>query len=64
MFKLFFNKYVAIFIIMHIAGHIGGQQQNMRKFQIKVLVPHPQIGPFYDEIWPAGWQAQNRYLNI
>ena len=28
------------------------------------LVPHPQIGLFHEEIWPAGWQAQNRYLKI
>ena len=46
-----FNKYVAIFIIMHIASLIGGQQQNMRQCQIMSLVPHPQIGPFYEQIW-------------
>ena len=49
-----FNKYVAIFIVMHIASQIAGQQQNMTQFQIMSLVPHPQIGPFYDEIWQAG----------
>ena len=50
---------------MHIASQIGGQQQNMRQSQIMSLVLHPQIlGTFYDEIWPAGWQAWNRYLNI
>ena len=37
-------------IIMHIAGLIGGQEQNMRQFQIMELVPHPQMGPFYEEI--------------
>ena len=39
---------------MHITSQIGGQQLNMRQFQIIVLVPNPQIGPFYEEIWPAG----------
>ena len=64
MVKIFFNKYVAIFIIIHIASQIGGQQQNMKQFQIMSLVPYPQIGPFCEEIWPAGWQVQKRYLNI
>ena len=64
MFKIFVSKYVAIFIIMHITCQIGEQQQNMRQFQIKSLVPHPQIGPCYEQIQPSGWQAQNRYLDI
>ena len=33
-FKVVFNKYVLIFIIMNIATRIGGQQQNMRPFQM------------------------------
>ena len=33
------------------ANQIGGQQQNMREFQIMPLVPHPQIWPFCEEIW-------------
>ena len=49
---------------MHIASQIEEQQENMRQFQTMSLMPHPQIGPFYELIWPAGWQAQNRYLNI
>ena len=49
---------------MHIASQIGEQQQNMTQFQIKSLVPHPQIGLIHEEIWSAGWQMQNRYLNI
>ena len=51
---MLFNKYVAVFIMMHIASQIGGQQQNMRQLQIMSLVPHPQIGPFREEIWPPG----------
>ena len=42
---------------MHIASQIEGQQHHMRQFQIMSLVPHPQTGPFYEEICPAGWQA-------
>ena len=38
---------------MHIASQIGGQLLNMRQFQIMSLMPHPQIGPFYEEIWLA-----------
>ena len=62
--KYFFNKYVAIFKIIHIASQIGGQQQTMKQFPIMLLVPRLQIGPFYDEIWPVDWQVQNRYLKI
>ena len=42
------------------ASQNGGQQQNMRQFQIMSLVPCPEIGTFYKDIWPAGWQMQNR----
>ena len=49
---------------MHIACQIGGQQQNMRQFQIRSLVLQLQIGPFQPEIQLAGWQAQNRYLKM
>ena len=34
------NKYVAIYIMMHIASQIGGEQQNMRQFQTMSLVTH------------------------
>ena len=34
-----------------------GHQQNMRQFQIMSLVPHTQVGTFYEEII---WQGQNR----
>ena len=50
MFKVVFNKYVAIFIIMHIARQIVGEQLNMRSFKIMSLVPTPQIGTVYVEI--------------
>ena len=50
--------------MMHLASQIGEQQPNMRQFQIISLVPRPQIGPLYKEIWSAGWQDQNRYVNI
>ena len=46
------------------ASQIGGQQQNMRQFQIMSIVPHTHLGPLYGVIWPTGWQAQNKYLNI
>ena len=59
-----YNKYISIFIIMNIASQIIGQQQNMRQFQIMSLSRNPHLGSFYDEIWPARWQAQNRYLKI
>ena len=49
MCKIFFNKCVAIFIKMPIASQVEGQQ-NMRQFQIMSVVPHLQIGPFYEEI--------------
>ena len=43
--KIFPNKYVAIFITMHIASHIGGQQQNMRQFQSDFKSsPTPHLG--------------------
>ena len=58
------DKYIAIFIIMYIASQIEVPQKSMRQFQIMSLVPHPQIGTFYEELWPGGWQMQNRYLNI
>ena len=45
-----FNKCVAVFIIKHIASQTGGQQQNMREFQNMSLVPHPDIGPLYEDI--------------
>ena len=42
---------------MHSASQIGGQQQNIRQFQIMSLVPHPQVHVwlFYEEMvsWPA-----------
>ena len=63
-FKIFVNKCIAIFIIMHSVSQIGGEQQNMKQFQIMSLEQHAQIGPLYEEIWPAGWQVQNRYLKI
>ena len=53
-----------MFIIVNIVCQIGGQQQNMRQLQIMSLVPHPHIQPFYEEMQLAGWQVQNRYLNI
>ena len=49
---------------MPIANQIGGEQQNMRQFQIMSLVLRPQIDTFYEQIWPASWQAQHRYLDI
>ena len=49
---------------MHIANEIGGQQQNMRQVEIMSLVHHHQTWVFYEEIWPAGWQVQNRYVKI
>ena len=58
-FKILFNKYFAISIIMHSASQIR-RKLNMSQLQIVSLVPHPQIGPFYEEIWPAGWQVQYR----
>ena len=47
---------------MHIVSHIAGEQLNMGQFETMSLGPHPQIGPFYEEICPDGWQAQNSYL--
>ena len=49
---------------MHIALQIGGQPRNMRQLQTMSLVQHPQIQSLYQEILPAGWQVQNRYLNF
>ena len=46
---------------MHSASQIGGQQQNVRQFQIISLVPHPQIGLVYKEIWPA-WLATTEQI--
>ena len=31
---------------MYTASQIGGEQQNMRQFQIMSLVPHSQVGYF------------------
>ena len=59
LFKQIFFKNVAIFIIIHIASHIGVFGGN--HFAIRAT---SQMGPFYEEIGSPGWQAQNRYLKI
>ena len=47
----------------NIASQIGGQQKNMRQFHIMLLVPHPRIGPLYEEIWSTGYFHNNGYAS-
>ena len=63
-FQIIFKKYVAIVIIIHIAIQIEGQELNMKQLTIMSLVPHLQIGVFYEDARWAGWQVQNRYLKL
>ena len=46
---------------MHFASQIGGQQQNMRQFQIMSLMPYPGIGPSYAS-WPASTEQIFKHL--